>query len=46
MVYWSGVFSLIAFNSSGVNVLVALPPLTISAKLICFFDFGCETTPS
>src|SRR5664279_1990851 len=40
MVYLSGVFSLIAFSSSGVKVLVILPLLTISAKLIDFFDFG------
>src|SRR3954447_12849354 len=46
MVYWSGVFSLIAFSSSGVKVLVALPLLTISAKLIDFFDFGCEIVES
>ena len=43
MVYWSGVFSLIALSSSGVKVLVILPLLTMSAKLIDFFDFGCET---
>src|SRR3569833_1026683 len=42
IVYWSGVFSLIALSSSGVKVLVILPLLTISAKLIDFFDFGCE----
>jgi len=29
-----------------VKVLVALPLLTISAKLIFFFDFACEITPS
>src|SRR3954454_12961124 len=46
MVYWSGVFSLIALSSSGVKVLVALPLLTISAKVIDFFDFGCEITES
>ncbi len=28
------------------KVLVALPLFTTSAKLICFFDFGCEITPS
>ncbi len=43
IVYWSGVLSLIALSSSGVKVLVILPLLTISAKLIDFFDFGCET---
>src|SRR6185369_128142 len=42
MVYWSGVFSLIALSSSGVKVLVILPLLTISANVIDFFDFGCE----
>src|SRR3954452_7866906 len=46
IVYWSGVFSLIVLSSSGVKVLVILPLLTISAKLIDFFDFGCETTES
>ena len=46
MVYWSGVFSLIAFSSSGVKVLVALPLLTISANDICFFDFGCTIMES
>ena len=46
MVYWSGVFSLIAFSSSGVKVLVALPLFTTSANDICFFDFGCEITES
>ena len=46
MVYWSGVFSLIALSSSGVKVLVILPLLTMSANVIDFFDFGCETTES
>src|SRR3954449_5292966 len=46
MVYWSGVLSCTALSSSGVKVLVILPLLTISAKLIDFFDFGCETTES
>src|ERR1700687_4674696 len=46
MVYWSDVFSLIAFSSSGVKVFVAFPLLTISAKVIDFFDFGCEITES
>ena len=45
-VYWSGVFNLIAFNSSGVKVLVALPLLTMSAKLIDFFDLECEIVES
>ena len=46
MVYWSAVLSLIAFSSSGVKVLVALPLLTISANVIDFFDFECEITES
>ena len=46
MVYWSGVFSLIALSSSGVKVLVALPLLTISANVIDFFDFGSVTVDS
>src|SRR3979490_1810740 len=44
LVYWSGLFSWIALSSSGVKVLVALPLLTMSANVIDFFDFGCETT--
>jgi hypothetical protein len=35
---------LIALSSSGVKVLVILPLLTMSAKLIDFFDFECATT--
>ena len=37
---------MIAFNSSDVKVFVALPLLTMSAKLIDFFDFGCEIVES
>src|SRR4051795_5587586 len=46
MVYWSGVFSLIALSSSGVKVLVILPLLTTSANVIDFFDLACEITES
>src|ERR1051325_4252201 len=46
MVYWSGVFSLIAFSSAGVKVLVILPLLTTSANVIDFFDLACEITES
>src|SRR3954447_22859303 len=46
MVYWSGVLSCTALSSSGVKVLVALPLLTNSAKLIAFLDFGCEIIES
>ena len=37
---------MIAFNSSGVKVLVALPLLTTSANVIDFFDLAWEITES
>lgn len=37
---------MIAFSSSGVKVLVALPLFTTSANDICFLDFGCTIMES
>ncbi len=40
LVYWSGVFSVIALSSSGDQALFALPLCTICAKVTLFFDLA------